>query len=123
MFANVRENNTCIEHLKNSHSGFPLMRIIFTNLQFFGAFHSGLPYYLNVYTKESQWESPTSPAKPDGDASKDAGQVQCAHLLVKHKHSRRPSSWREEKITRTKDEARAILNDYHQKVSFSIIFQ
>lgn len=84
----------------------------------FGYFvHSiGLPYYLNVYTKESQWELPTSPAKPDGDSSKDAGQVQCAHLLVKHKGSRRPSSWREENITRTKEEARAILNGYYQKV-------
>lgn len=81
----------------------------------------GLPYYLNVYTKESQWELPTSPAKPDGDASKDAGQVQCAHLLVKHKNSRRPGSWREEKITRTKEEARAILNDYYQKVRFYMV--
>lgn len=69
-----------------------------------------------MYTKESQWDCPTSPAKPDGDSSKDAGQVQCAHLLVKHKGSRRPSSWREEKITRTKEEARAILNGYYQKV-------
>lgn len=82
--------------------------------------YPGLPYYLNVYTKESQWELPTSPAKSDGDASKDAGQVQCAHLLVKHKNSRRPSSWREENITRTKEEARAILKDYYQKVSVFI---
>lgn len=74
-----------------------------------------------MYTKESQWELPKSPAKPaDGDGSKEASQVQCAHLLVKHKNSRRPSSWREEKITRTKDEARAILNDYYQKVRLSI---
>lgn len=77
----------------------------------------GLPYYLNVYTKESQWEVPTSPAK-DADSSKDQAQVQCAHLLVKHKGSRRPSSWREDKITRTKEEARTILNEYYEKVSF-----
>lgn len=78
----------------------------------------GLPYYLNIYTKESQWELPTSSAaKPDGDSAKDVSQVQCAHLLVKHRDSRRPSSWREENITRTKEEARAILNGYYQKVS------
>lgn len=77
----------------------------------------GLSYYLNVYTKESQWELPTSPAKPDGDSAKETSQVQCAHLLVKHRDSRRPSSWREENITRTKEEARAILNGYYQKVS------
>lgn len=77
----------------------------------------GLPYYLNIYTKESQWELPTSAAKPDGDSAKDVSQVQCAHLLVKHRDSRRPSSWREENITRTKEEACAILNGYYQKVS------
>lgn len=77
----------------------------------------GLHYYLNVYTKESQWELPKSPAKPDGGSSKDQNQVQCAHLLVKHKGSRRPSSWREENITRTKEEARAILEEYQQKVN------
>ena len=37
-------------------------------------------------------------------------QVQCSHLLVKHAGSRRPSSWREETITRSKDEAIEILN-------------
>jgi len=31
--------------------------------------------------------------------------VQCSHILVKHRESRRPSSWREESITRNKDEA------------------
>lgn len=74
-----------------------------------------LPYYLNIYTKESQWELPTEAAK---DSSKDPNQVQCAHLLVKHKNSRRPSSWREENITRSKDEARDIIIGYLDKVSF-----
>ena len=72
---------------------------------------------MNIYTKESQWELPTGAAKPNGDSAKDVSQVQCAHLLVKHRDSRRPSSWREENITRTKEEARAILNGYYQKVS------
>lgn len=31
--------------------------------------------------------------------------VTASHLLVKHRESRRPSSWRQEKITKTKDEA------------------
>lgn len=86
----------------------------------------GLPYYLNVFTKESQWELPTEPAK-ESDSSKELNQVQCAHLLVKHKDSRRPSSWREENITRTKEEARDILNGYYEKViilvrNFELIF-
>ena len=35
--------------------------------------------------------------------------VRASHLLVKHKDSRRPSSWREENITRTKEDALTIL--------------
>lgn len=36
-------------------------------------------------------------------------QVRCSHLLVKHNQSRRPSSWREQNITRTKDEALELI--------------
>lgn len=61
---------------------------------------------------ESQWEVPTEPAKP----SSELQEVQASHLLVKHSGSRRPSSWREENITRTKEEARKILEGYLQKI-------
>jgi len=74
---------------------------------------TGMVYYLNLLTKESQWEVPTTPA----EAAKDkTGKVQCAHLLVKHSGSRRPSSWREEKITRSKEEARKILEGYRKRI-------
>lgn len=43
-------------------------------------------------------------------------EVQASHLLVKHAGSRRPSSWREEKITRTKEEAINILKGYRQQI-------
>jgi NIMA-interacting peptidyl-prolyl cis-trans isomerase 1 len=36
-------------------------------------------------------------------------QVQARHLLVKHRDSRRPTSWRELNITRTKEEALEIV--------------
>lgn len=42
--------------------------------------------------------------------------VQASHLLVKHNKSRNPSSWREASITRTKDEARTILEGYRQQI-------
>ncbi|XP_010017017.1 PREDICTED: peptidyl-prolyl cis-trans isomerase NIMA-interacting 1, partial [Nestor notabilis] len=42
--------------------------------------------------------------------------VRCSHLLVKHNQSRRPSSWRQDKITRTKDEALVLINGYIQKI-------
>ena len=84
---------------------------------------------MNLHTKQSQWEVPTEPAKPDDEpkvqevffVTKSAQkvvkihrmtccfQVRASHLLVKHKDSRRPSSWREENITRTKEEALEIL--------------
>lgn len=44
-------------------------------------------------------------------------QVQASHLLVKHDKSRNPTSWRQSsKITRTKDEARTILEGYRTQI-------
>lgn len=71
---------------------------------------SGQHYYLNVYTKESQWDRPEKPAEPSSTTG--PGQVQCSHLLVKHEGSRRPSSWREENITRSKKEALELLKGF-----------
>ena len=61
---------------------------------------AGQTYYLNKFTNESQWEKPTRPAEKQA-----ADEVQCSHLLVKHRDSRRPSSWREENITKSKEDA------------------
>ena len=69
----------------------------------------GQSYFLNLYTRESQWDTPTEPAKPAGGGGGGPDRVQCSHLLVKHSGSRRPSSWREENITRSKDEAIKLL--------------
>lgn len=44
------------------------------------------------------------------------GKIRCSHLLVKHKDSRRPSSWREAEITRSKDEAREILRGHQERI-------
>lgn len=72
-----------------------------------------MSYYLNIYTKESQWDLPTSAAE---NMSSGPCQVQAAHLLVKHNKSRRPSSWREDNITRSRAEAREILQGYLDQV-------
>ncbi|XP_074654367.1 peptidyl-prolyl cis-trans isomerase NIMA-interacting 1-like [Tubulanus polymorphus] len=68
---------------------------------------TGKVYYLNSYTKHSQWEKPTEPA---------SDQVRCAHLLVKHAESRRPSSWKEDVITRSKEEALEILEGFRRRI-------
>ena len=53
-------------------------------------------------TQESTWEHP-------GPGSR-TNKVRASHLLVKHRDSRRPSSWKEVNITRSRDEALEILD-------------
>lgn len=85
------------------------------------------PYYYNSVTRESLWEFPSA----DGDASKaeeNAGKVRARHILVKWSGSRRPSSWKEQNITRSRDEALAqidsILSQLKSKtVSFADLAQ
>ncbi|KAL3467246.1 hypothetical protein BJX64DRAFT_249100 [Aspergillus heterothallicus] len=91
-----------------------------------------LPYYFNPATRESCWEPPTdtdmevlkgymakyhsgAAAYPDGSGQGE-GKIRCSHLLVKHRDSRRPSSWREANITRTKEEAREILRGHQERI-------
>ncbi|XP_023408222.1 peptidyl-prolyl cis-trans isomerase NIMA-interacting 1 isoform X2 [Loxodonta africana] len=72
---------------------------------------SGRVYYFNHITNASQWERPSG--NSSGGSKNGQGEptrVRCSHLLVKHSQSRRPSSWRQEKITRTKEEALELIN-------------
>lgn len=46
----------------------------------------------------------TFTAKPDHEKK-----IRCSHILVKHNKSRRPSSWREENITRSYEEAVQLI--------------
>ena len=62
-------------------------------------------YYWNSETKESQWERPDKAATRKRKHSAVMATVTCSHLLVKSKESRRPSSWRQDNITKSKDEA------------------
>ncbi|MCJ1417460.1 Peptidyl-prolyl cis-trans isomerase NIMA-interacting protein 1 [Xylographa parallela] len=91
-----------------------------------------LPYYFNTSTKESRWEPPSgtdtealksymathhsSAPIRSPDVSKDGGKIRAAHLLIKHKDSRRPSSWRENEITRTKEEAISTLLGHEARI-------
>ncbi|GAA5835355.1 hypothetical protein JCM3766R1_004765 [Sporobolomyces carnicolor] len=87
-------------------------------------------YFYNASTQESRWEVPEALA--DADLSTVPGaeylsgapsqqqqapagatnRVRASHLLVKHSGSRRPSSWKDANITRSKEEAVEILKRY-----------
>lgn len=95
-----------------------------------------LPYYFNPNSKESRWEPPadtdsetlkhymgqyhTANLRQDGAMHQQQptldGKIRCAHLLVKHRDSRRPSSWREAQITRSKDEATSIIRNHESRI-------
>jgi len=46
----------------------------------------------------------------------DGDSVGCSHLLIKHKDSRRPSSWREKTIERTQEEAKKLISEYKEQI-------
>jgi len=51
-----------------------------------------------------------------GVPQRSSEKIRCAHLLVKHRESRRPSSWKEAKITRTKEEAMSIIKGHEERL-------
>ncbi|XP_008314855.1 peptidyl-prolyl cis-trans isomerase NIMA-interacting 1 [Cynoglossus semilaevis] len=71
---------------------------------------TGKVYYFNHITNASQWE------RPVGDGRGEPDKVRCSHLLVKHNQSRRPSSWREQNITRTKDSCVVCSAEYIEQI-------
>ncbi|KAK1756379.1 protein kinase ssp1 [Echria macrotheca] len=90
-----------------------------------------LPYYFNPTEKNSRWEPPSgtdieklklymaryhSTSGLVTDGAQAPGKIRALHLLVKHNQSRRPSSWREAEITRTKDEAMSIIQGYEDRI-------
>jgi len=100
----------------------------------------GLPYYFNTGTQDSRWEPPAETdieklkhymaahhselitSRPDNAQSASGGdgaqeeKIRAAHLLVKHNQSRRPKSWKEDPITRSKDEAMSVILGYEQRI-------
>ncbi|KAI9902392.1 hypothetical protein N3K66_001744 [Trichothecium roseum] len=91
-----------------------------------------LPYYFNANDKVSRWEPPSGTdteklkhymaahhsagSRPGAVPSVPEGKIRAAHLLVKHSGSRRPSSWREAEIVRSKDEAMEIIRAHEAKI-------
>ncbi|GAA5984067.1 hypothetical protein JCM11641_005587 [Rhodosporidiobolus odoratus] len=91
------------------------------------------PYFYNTLSQESRWEVPSdleaadlttlpgaeylSQSSASASGSKTTGgtnQVRASHLLIKHSGSRRPASWKDANITRSKEEAIEILKGHEQ---------
>lgn len=78
---------------------------------------TGQHYYFNTRTNESQWTPPSSATSSKSSRCNSASDtVRCSHLLVKHRSSRRPASWREQNITRAEDEALKLIVDYRKRI-------
>ncbi|EJC98823.1 rotamase-domain-containing protein [Fomitiporia mediterranea MF3/22] len=87
------------------------------------------PYFFNKDSQESSWTNPPGlsldeiKTLPGADLlnldGKKVEQVRASHLLVKHRGSRRPSSWKEETITRSKEEAIELLRQYEAQIDNS----
>lgn len=60
-------------------------------------------------------ESAESAPQPTEDGAHD--KIRAAHLLVKHSGSRRPSSWRNNDITISRNEAMQIIRQHQQRIS------
>lgn len=58
-----------------------------------------VPYYFNVNTNSSTWDPPLPKDEirklPGAHYLEQPTQIRASHLLIKHKESRRPSSWKE----------------------------
>ncbi|OAA50404.1 peptidyl-prolyl cis/trans isomerase [Metarhizium rileyi] len=96
-----------------------------------------LPYYFNSVEKISRWEPPqgtdteklkhymgahhSAGSRPGAVPGVPDGKIRAAHLLVKHKDSRRPSSWRESEITRSKDDAMEVIKAHEAKIKSGAI--
>ncbi|KAF8481598.1 hypothetical protein DFH94DRAFT_731777 [Russula ochroleuca] len=87
-----------------------------------------VPYFFNRETQQSVWEPPEEltpeqiKALPGAELLKEKEvqvQVRASHILVKHSGSRRPSSWKEPNITRSKEEAITILRGYKAEIGTS----
>ncbi|KAJ9527716.1 hypothetical protein QJQ45_000303 [Haematococcus lacustris] len=63
--------------------------------------------------KRSRSEAKQGTGSNSRRKSDPAMSVRASHLLVKHKDSRRPSSWKEPVVTRTQEEALDMIKAFH----------
>lgn len=96
--------------------------------------HPGTFYYMHSASGMTQWDRPVDAAATAAPvrvshllvrwpASESARLTSCCSPQVKHSGSRNPSSWRSERITRSKDEAVEQLRGYVAMLDQGASFQ
>jgi NIMA-interacting peptidyl-prolyl cis-trans isomerase 1 len=58
----------------------------------------------------------SAPPLSDVSWNRNDEKIRCSHLLIKHRGSRRPSSWKESEITRSKEDAIEILRAHERRI-------
>jgi len=67
-------------------------------------------------SREAESESKSKKSKRESSPEEKDDKVACRHLLVKHKDSRRPHSWKSDNITRSKEEALEIIKNFRKQL-------
>lgn len=93
-----------------------------------------LPYYYHPESGNSSWEPPSgtdsdklkeymaknytqkNSADTQQGGTDNSGKIRASHLLIKHKDSRRPSSWKEAEIKRSKEDAMSIILAHEARI-------
>ena len=65
-------------------------------------------FVIIIFEGETTWDIPTSAA-----VQESSDQVQVRHILKKHNQSRRPASWRCDKITQSKEESISQITGFY----------
>lgn len=90
------------------------------------AFNGNGPYKVEVrprqHQKRRQCEDAVGEKEQEEPKEKvvkkeEPREIRCCHLLVKHRESRRPASWKSPKITRSKEEAVKILKGFRERIA------
>ncbi len=85
----------------------------------------GRVYFYNTNTGESVWERPAPELRENPRDKKQhtdkkkkmmEERVHCSHILVKHRGSRNPSSWKEKEVTRSKEEALKMIKGMREDI-------
>ncbi|KAA6417595.1 hypothetical protein WJX79_008560 [Trebouxia sp. C0005] len=70
-----------------------------------------------IFSGETTGSKRKAEAVSSGSAMQSKQTVRASHLLVKHRDVRRPSSWKEPQVTRSKEEALAKIQQFRQQLT------